>query len=157
MSCGAKIKRIYSYKKVVRKTLDSMKNHTIDDNQTIKFLSKSNNFCPVHATMDVFAGKWKMLILWNLQKEIKRFGQLKNSIPGITQAVLSKQLQDLVNDKIVHREIYAEIPPKVEYSLTAVGQSLIPVISMMEKWGVQYIKSIEGNESFECVWNMENK
>lgn len=134
-----------------------MKNHTIDDNQTIKFLPKENNFCPVHATMDVFAGKWKMLILFNLRNEIKRFGQLKNLIPGITQTMLSKQLQDLVNDQIVHREIYAEIPPRVEYSLTEIGQSLIPVISIMEKWGVEYIKNAEGSESIECLWSVENR
>ncbi|MEO6869691.1 MAG: helix-turn-helix domain-containing protein [Ginsengibacter sp.] len=139
---------------MVIKTLHSMKNHTITDNQAIKFSAQPNNFCSVHATMNVFAGKWKILILWNLHKEIKRFGQLKNSIPGITQAVLSKQLQDLINHKIVHREIYAEIPPKVEYSLTTTGQSLIPVISIMEKWGVDYIKSSEGNETLECLWSI---
>lgn len=134
-----------------------MNNHTISDNQRINFLSKSNNFCPVHTTINVMAGKWKMFILWNLRKETKRFGQLKNSIPGITQAMLSKQLQDLINDKIIHREIFAEIPPKVEYSLTAIGQSLIPVISLMEEWGVKYVKSTEGNENLECVWNIDDK
>ena len=65
MFCAVKIKRINSYKQVVMKTLDSMKNHTINDNQAIKFLAQPTNFCPVHATMNVFAGKWKMLILLN--------------------------------------------------------------------------------------------
>lgn len=150
------IKNNIVIKKVVLKTLVSMKNHTIDENQTIKHLSKTNNFCPVQVTINVFAGKWKMFILYNLRNEIMRFGELKNLIPKITQTMLSKQLQDLVNDKIVRREIYAEIPPKVEYSLTSLGQSLIPVITIMEKWGVEYMKGSGDNESLECLWDMEN-
>ncbi|KAA3616748.1 MAG: HxlR family transcriptional regulator [Calditrichaeota bacterium] len=83
----------------------------------------------------VIGGKWKILILWNLKERTLRFSELKKLMPGITQKMLTSQLRELESDKIVHREVYAQIPPKVEYSLTQYARGLIPLLGKMCKWG----------------------
>lgn len=81
-----------------------------------------------------------MLVLWHLGKEgTKRFGELKNLMPGITQRMLVNQLRELEDHLIVHREVYPVVPPKVEYSLTEQGRTLIPILDSMYEWGKEYI------------------
>lgn len=104
------------------------------DNQTDK--SKFKVTCPMEYTMNKIAGKWKLVILWHIyDHEVIRYGELKRAVNGITHKMLSNQLKDLVNDGIVHKEMYQEIPPKVEYSLTDFGKTLIPIMDMMFEWG----------------------
>ncbi|MGF9967101.1 winged helix-turn-helix transcriptional regulator [Bacillus rhizoplanae] len=94
--------------------------------------------CPVEITLDVIGGKWKGVILYHLLDEKKRFNELRRLIPGITQRMLSLQLSELENDGIVHRKVYPEVPPKVEYSLTDFGRTLEPIIVQMRNWGKMY-------------------
>ena len=96
---------------------------------------KCNQGCPVEATLELIGGKWKGVILYHLMERTYRFGELKRTMPGITQHMLTKQLRELESDGIVHRKVYAEVPPKVEYSLTESGESLREVIMMMRDWG----------------------
>jgi len=99
--------------------------------------------CEKELTLSVIGGKWKMLILWHLGKEgTKRFGELKALMPGITQRMLVNQLRELEQDEIVHREVYPVVPPKVEYSLTDHGQSLMPILDAMYTWGKDYMVNV---------------
>ncbi|VEF47193.1 HTH-type transcriptional activator HxlR [Bacillus freudenreichii] len=105
-------------------------------------LCKTSFNCEKELTLAVIGGKWKMLILWHLGNEgTKRFNELKALMPGISQRVLVHQLRELEDDLIIHRKVYPVVPPKVEYSLTEHGQSLLPVLEVMYKWGKNYIKS----------------
>lgn len=98
--------------------------------------------CEKELTLNIIGGKWKMLILWHLGREgTKRFGELKSLMPGITQRMLVNQLRELEEDHIVHREVYPVVPPKVEYSLTELGESLMPILESMYDWGRQYLDS----------------
>ena len=94
--------------------------------------------CPVVNTLDIIGGKWKVLILYYLNSETRRFNELQRLLAGITQRMLTLQLRELENDGIVHREVYPQVPPKVEYSLTKFGRTLMPVIEAMHRWGEQY-------------------
>ncbi|MFB4185259.1 winged helix-turn-helix transcriptional regulator [Bacillus velezensis] len=99
--------------------------------------------CEKELTLAVIGGKWKMLIMWHLGKEgTKRFNELKALIPDITHKILVNQLRELEQDLIVHREVYPVVPPKVEYSLTAQGESLMPILGAMYKWGKDYMELI---------------
>ncbi|MBE3571246.1 MAG: winged helix-turn-helix transcriptional regulator [Bacillales bacterium] len=90
-------------------------------------------------TLSVLEGKWKLLILCHLGlKGTKRFTELKNLIPDVTQRMLTNQLRELEKDGLVHREVYPVVPPKVEYSLTELGKSLMPILEMLEEWGKNY-------------------
>ncbi len=99
--------------------------------------------CPVEATLQVIGGKWKPLILFYLLQGTQRFSQLKKHLPQVTQQMLTLQLRELERDGIVHRQVYAQVPPKVEYSLTATGRSLEPVLLLMLEWGQKYIERTE--------------
>ena len=94
--------------------------------------------CPVATTVSLIGSKWKLLILRDLLTGTKRFGQLKKSLPDISQKVLTESLKSMVDDGIVERVAYPEVPPRVEYSLTDLGESMRPVISVMEQWGKEY-------------------
>jgi DNA-binding HxlR family transcriptional regulator len=94
--------------------------------------------CPVEATLDVIGGKWKGVILYYLLEDKKRFNELRRLIPGITQRMLSLQLSELENDGIINRNVYPEVPPRVEYSMTEFGITLEPIITQMKEWGDQY-------------------
>ena len=91
--------------------------------------------CPVETALDVLAGKWKILILWYLRSETKRFNELQKLLPRTTQKMLIQKLRELEEDGIIHREVYPVIPPKVEYSLTKYGESLKPIIKQLYLWG----------------------
>lgn len=99
--------------------------------------------CPVEAALEAIGGKWKGVILYHLQDDTRRFNELKRLIPGVTQRMLTKQLRELEADQIVHRKIYAEVPPKVEYSLTEFGLTLTPTIQALQQWGKKYIEKLE--------------
>ena len=98
--------------------------------------------CPVEATLDVIGGKWKGTILYKLLERPRRFSELKRQLPTITQRMLTLQLRELEADGIVHREIYQQIPPKVEYSLTTFGKTLEPILLAMRMWGAQYTNQV---------------
>jgi len=91
--------------------------------------------CPVEATMDVIGGKWKVIIIHHLISGTRRFNELKKLIPQITQRMLTSQLRELESHGVVHRKVYAQVPPKVEYSLTELGLSLKPILEVMHGWG----------------------
>lgn len=97
-----------------------------------------NPCCPVSTTLAIIGGKWKALILYHLFEETRRFNELQRLLPDVTQRMLTLQLRELEADGIVHREVYPQVPPKVEYSLTTFGQTLMPVIEAMYDWGVRY-------------------
>ncbi|MCB1161314.1 MAG: helix-turn-helix domain-containing protein [Candidatus Krumholzibacteriia bacterium] len=92
-------------------------------------------FCPVTATMGVIGGKWKPIILWSLSGGTRRFGELRRHIPAVTQKMLTQQLRELESDGVVLRRVFAEVPPRVEYSLSDYGRTLLPVLRAMSRWG----------------------
>ena len=94
--------------------------------------------CPVETTIMLIGDKWKILILRDLLTGTKRFGELKKSIGHVSQKVLTAQLRDMEANGLVHRKVYAEVPPRVEYSLTELGQSLKPITDAMGAWGEKY-------------------
>lgn len=96
--------------------------------------------CPVETTLSLIGDKWKVLILRDLLTGTKRFGELKKSIGSISQKVLTNQLRQMEADGLVHRKVYAQVPPKVEYSLTKLGWSLRPILDAMWTWGEEYKK-----------------
>ena len=97
---------------------------------------KFNN--PVELSLDINGGKWKMPIIWGLKDGSKRYGELRRSLTKVTHKMLTQQLRELEQDEIIKRKVYAEVPPKVEYSLTLLGESIIPVIDLLREWGEQY-------------------
>jgi DNA-binding HxlR family transcriptional regulator len=97
--------------------------------------------CPVEATLDLIGGKWKGLLLYHLLDGKQRFGQLRRQVPSVTQRMLTKQLRELELAGLVHREVFAEVPPRVEYRLTALGESLSPILTAMRGWGLDYLRN----------------
>jgi len=96
--------------------------------------------CPFTATWNVIGGKWKGIIWWRLSRGIGRFSELERAIPQITKKMLAQQLRELERDGVVHREVFAEVPPRVEYSLTEHGHSLAPVIEAICMWGESHLE-----------------
>ena len=94
--------------------------------------------CPVETTLTLIGDKWKVLILRDLMPGTKRFGELKKSIGHVSQKVLTAQLRDMEENGLLHRRTYAEVPPRVEYSLTDLGRSLKPVLDALQEWGARY-------------------
>lgn len=94
--------------------------------------------CPVETTLTLIGDKWKVLILRDLLPGTKRFGELKKSIGKVSQKVLTAQLRDMEQNGLVHRKVYPEVPPRVEYSLTPLGKSLKPILDAMRNWGEEY-------------------
>ncbi len=94
--------------------------------------------CPVETTLELIGDKWKVLILRDLVGGTKRFGELKKSIGSVSQKVLTSQLRDMEDKGLVSRKVYAEVPPRVEYTLTETGYSLKPILDAMANWGAEY-------------------
>jgi len=111
---------------------------------------KKEGFCPVTQTMAVIGGKWKPIILFCIRTETKRFSEIKRLIPGVTQKMLTQQLRELEEHGIIHREIHPVIPPKVEYSLTEYGCTLIPILDNMAEWGKTHNHSKNNVNHREC-------
>ena len=108
--------------------------------------------CPVEATLDLIGGKYKALILWHLSEGKLRFSQLRRLVHGATPKMLTQQLRELEANDLVLREVYPVIPPKVEYSLTELGKSLLPILVAMRDWGAEYLR---GKDMQTCCFMME--
>lgn len=100
-----------------------------------EFETPDPSTCPAESALKAIGGRWKLLILRLLFDGVKRFGEMQKELPGISQKVLTQQLRELELDGIIHREVYPQIPPKVEYSLTPIGESLQPIIRQLHQWG----------------------
>ncbi|PSJ29891.1 transcriptional regulator [Streptosporangium nondiastaticum] len=99
--------------------------------------------CGIDAAIDVIDGKWKVLVLWALDSGARRFGETKRLLPGISEKVLAQQLREMEADGIVHREVYDQVPPKVEYSLTERGRALNAALAPLNAWGKERIALLE--------------
>ena len=111
------------------------------------------NNCPVEATLNLIGGKYKALILWHLSSGKLRFSQLKQVVSA-TPKMLTQQLRELEAQKLIRREVFAVVPPKVEYSLTELGRSLMPIVVAMRDWGANYMRSSKKKEP--CCFMMES-
>jgi DNA-binding HxlR family transcriptional regulator len=101
--------------------------------------------CPVEVTLGVIGGKWKVIILYWLKTGTLRFGELKRRIPRVSERVLAEQLRELERDGVVRREVFPEVPPRVEYSLTDYGQTLRPIAELMAAWGLNHLERIKSS------------
>ena len=111
------------------------------ENDTLKDLPA----CPVETTLTLISDKWMVLILRDLLPGTKRFSELKKSIGHVTQKVLTAQLREMEESGLLTRKVYAEVPPRVEYTLTELGYSLKPILDAMWKWGEEYKSKVEGS------------
>ncbi|PKN13195.1 MAG: transcriptional regulator [Deltaproteobacteria bacterium HGW-Deltaproteobacteria-4] len=100
--------------------------------------------CGVEVTLAVMSGKWKGLVLWHLRHKTLRFSQLQRRLRSVTQKMLTQQLRELEANGLIHRQIYAEVPPRVEYSLTDEGRRIVPILELMCQWGQDYLQKTEG-------------
>jgi len=100
--------------------------------------------CPVMKCIEVIGGKWKTVIIYLISIGINRFGMLQRSCNGISKQMLTKQLRELENDRIINRKIYAEVPPRVEYSITPRGETLFPIMESMKNWGLKELNDEKG-------------
>jgi DNA-binding HxlR family transcriptional regulator len=98
-------------------------------------------------------GKWKLSILWILHRKTRRFGELQKLLPSISRGVLTTQLKELENDQLIIRKAYEEVPPRVEYSLTDIGISFVPIMAQIMEWGVGYINKTESCDIHLCIDN----
>lgn len=94
--------------------------------------------CGMQLTMDIIGGKWKNVILWHLRNKTLRFSQLKRRLGSVTQKMLTQQLRELEKDGLINRKVYPQVPPKVEYSLTEMGETIVPILYEIYKWGIGY-------------------
>jgi DNA-binding HxlR family transcriptional regulator len=104
---------------------------------------KTGHCCAVEAALAVIGGKWKPVLLWILAGGTRRFSAIRHAVPGITQAMLTKQLRELEQDELIVRTVYAEVPPRVEYSLSEFGRTALPVIESLCTWGEVYLSTRE--------------
>lgn len=104
-------------------------------------MNVKKHICPVATTLNLIGGKYKALILWHLSEQTLRFGQLQKIISNATPKMLTQQLRELEKDNLLNRKVYAVVPPKVEYSLTPLGKSLLPILNSIFKWGIEYLSS----------------
>lgn len=113
---------------------------------------EEKNNCPVEATLDLIGGKYKALILWHLADNSRRFSELRKLISSATPKMLTQQLRELEAQHLIHREVFPVVPPKVEYSLTETGKSLMPILTAMRDWGAEYLrgKNMEPNCFMMC-------
>lgn len=109
------------------------------DNKFTYCSAKNVTYCPVEATIYLIGGKYKALILWKLTMGTHRFSELRKEIPLATPKMLTQQLRELEKEGLINRKVYPVVPPKVEYSLTLLGQSIKPILEAMYKWGSSYL------------------
>ena len=102
--------------------------------------------CPVATTVRLIGSKWKLLIIRNLLQRPWRFNELRKDLTGISQKVLTDSLRSMEEDGLITRTIYSEVPPRVEYALSALGESMHPIISAMEQWGLKYQETVRNSE-----------
>ena len=107
----------------------------IDGKECVFLLHGQSYHCAMDVTMSYIGGKWKTVVLWYLRNKTLRFGELKKQIPDITEKMLSLQLKSLEKDGLVKRDVFAEVPLRVEYSLTGFGKTLVPVLEAIAQWG----------------------
>ena len=107
--------------------------------------------CPVETTLEMIGGKYKALILWHLSEKKLRFSELRRAITNATPKMLTQQLRELETNELIHREVFPVIPPKVEYSLTETGRSLMPILIAMRDWGTTYLR---GQNQEPCCFMM---
>lgn len=104
-------------------------------------MEKKVEECRVGEALEIIVGKWKPVILLTLfENGTMRFNELKRKMPGITQKMLTQQLRELVEEDLIHREVYPQVPPKVEYSITEYGRSIEPVLEVMHEWGLKHLQ-----------------
>jgi DNA-binding HxlR family transcriptional regulator len=109
----------------------------------MNIIHSRRHICPVETSLELLSGKWKPRILWKLhQRGVIRFGELKRAMPEITAKMLTQQLRELEQDGLITRRVYAEVPPKVEYSLSKLGESLKPILDELARWGVEHHRDI---------------
>ena len=108
--------------------------------------------CPVEATLDLIGGKYKALIIWHLSNGKLRFSELKKAVKNATPKMLTQQLRELEAQALIHREVFPVVPPKVEYSLTELGRSLMPILVAMRDWGANYLR---GKDLEPCCFMMD--
>ena len=114
-------------------------------------MSEIKNYrCTVSVTLNIIGGKWKSLILWQLSFKTLRFSQLQRRLAKVTQKMLTQQLRELERDGLIHRKVYAEVPPRVEYSLTPLGESVVPILRLMYQWGEDYLVMTEQEAATNC-------
>lgn len=102
--------------------------------------------CPIEAALDMIGGKWKSMILYLVSVETRRFNELRRLLPSMTQRILTNQLRELERDGLISRKVYAEVPPRVEYSATPLGASLVPVLGALKSWAeVNIPERVSGN------------
>ncbi|MBQ6832702.1 MAG: helix-turn-helix transcriptional regulator [Oscillospiraceae bacterium] len=113
------------------------------------------SICPVETTLNLIGGKYKALILWHLSEGTRRYNELQRAVPAATPRVLTNQLRELENQKLITRTVYPVVPPKVEYAMTDLGRSLMPILTAMRNWGAEYLRNqdIEPN----CYMMGENE
>jgi DNA-binding HxlR family transcriptional regulator len=103
--------------------------------------------CPVEATLDIIGGKWKSIILFRVLEETRRFNELRRLVPNLTQRMLTNQLRELESDGLIARKVYAQVPPKVEYSITDLGKTLEPVLLALTQWAEQHMQPRMANRN----------
>jgi len=118
----------------------------------VTFRDRTYN-CPMEMTIDLIGGKWKALLLWNLSVRTLRFGELQRQFPQLTQKMLTQQLRELVRDGLINRKSYDEMPPRVEYSLTEFGSTIMPVLHAMNRWGTGYLEG----QIVDCAYTKQNE
>src|SRR5580692_6795506 len=119
-------------------------------NQHIKVIPEHGETCPTQATIAAIGGRWKMIILWHLYGGKLRFSELRRKMPRISQKMLTEQLRQLEGHGLVTRTVYAEVPPRVEYAATPLGESLRPVIAAMAEWGQMHGEKIMNGSKGEA-------
>ena len=100
---------------------------------------KTSTNCPIEQTLALIVGKWKTVILWHLSSGTKRYGELKKLIPEVSEKMLIQSLRDLEKNLLVTRNVYHEVPPRVEYSLTKKAQTLSPILTSIDSWGKKHL------------------
>ena len=119
------------------------------------YINNKEYKCSVAVTLDIFNDRWKLAIIWHLLDGDKRFKELHEIVSEITQKTLTVKLKELEEKNIIHREVYAEVPPKVIYSLTSSGKKLKPVLEEMFKWGIEYVEEFGRNtDETKCDINI---